>query len=107
MRKSTRKSDVYEIVTQKIIEQLEMGIIPWHTPFTGGTAINYVTGNPYQGINRMLLPFGGEWLTFKQCKENGGLVKKGEKSSMIVFFKWLEKKDEDRQEGEEPEMLPT
>ena len=97
---------VYEIVTQKIIEQLEAGTVPWHKPWVGGEAINYVSRKPYQGINRLLLPFGGEWLTFNQAKAAGGSIRKGEKSSMIVFFKMLEKKDEGRQESVNAEYLP-
>jgi antirestriction protein ArdC len=46
----------------------------------------------------MLLPYGGEWLTFLQAKQAGGSVKKGEKSSMIVFYKPLEVKDKDTEE---------
>ena len=93
--------NVYELVTNRIIEQLEKGVIPWQRKWTGSEPINYITRKPYRGINTLLLPYGGEWLTFKQCKDLGGSVRKGEKSSMIVFYKTLEKVNEDTGEVEQ------
>ena len=29
------KKSVYEIITERIIEQLENGVIPWQKPWTG------------------------------------------------------------------------
>jgi len=88
------QTTVYEMVTQRIIEQLEKGIIPWHKPWVGNSAINYKTRKPYRGINPILLPEGGEYLSFLQCKELGGNVKRGEKGHMIVFYKTLQVEDE-------------
>lgn len=83
------KSDVYELVTNRIIEQMEQGIIPWQKPWHGGMdgAISYTTGKPYSLINQFLLGRDGEFLTFKQVQDLGGKVKKGAKSQMVVFFK--------------------
>ena len=57
--------NVYERITQAIIEQLDNGIIPWQRPWTGTAdgAINYVTRRPYSFLNQMLLGRPGEWLT--------------------------------------------
>lgn len=93
---------VYEMVTERIIEQLEKGVIPWRKTWRGSEPINYVSRKRYNGINLMLLPFGGEWLTFKQAKDSGGTVKRGEKSSMIVFYKTMEREND---EGEK-EIFP-
>lgn len=71
---------VQEIITEKIIEKLEAGIIPWHQPWYSKPAINYVSGKEYSGINRLLLD-GGEYLTFKQIQELGGQIKKRFKKS--------------------------
>jgi len=80
-------SSVYEIVTGKIIHEMESGSIPWMRPWTSeGPAINYITRKEYRGINRVLL-VGGEYLTFKQINELGGTVKKGEHASLVVFWK--------------------
>ena len=86
-------SNIYAMVTERIIEQLEKGVIPWRKPWKGNPAMNYITRKPYRGVNPMLLPHGGEYLTFLQAKELGGHVKKGEKGNMIVFYKPLEKDD--------------
>ena len=96
--------DIYAAVTDRIITALESGIIPWHQPWVGGSnlAINYNTGKPYSLLNQMLLGKPGEWLTFKQCQSAGGKIRKGEKSSMVVFWKWLTVEDEET--GEEKEI---
>lgn len=86
--------DVYGIVTEKILKALEEGTVPWQKPWIGsGRAINYVSRKPYKGINTLLLDQPGEYLTFKQCESLGGKVKKGEKSNMIVFFTFSERKE--------------
>ena len=53
----------------------------------------------------MLLGKPGEYLTFKQCVEAGGHVKKGEKSSLVVFWKWIEQEDEETGETKEVPFL--
>ena len=93
--------DLFAEVTQRIVDQLETGTIPWHKPWSGGNAcaISHVTGKPYSLLNHMLLGGRtGEYLTFKQCSDEGGSIKKGEKASMIVFWKILE--DTDQETGE-------
>lgn len=94
-------ANVAEIVTERIISQLQAGIVPWHKPWTGNDLpINYVSRKKYSGINLLMLDKGGEWLTFKQCADRGGKVKKGEKSSRIVFYKFVEADaDEDAEDG--------
>lgn len=83
------KKDLYNEITNRIIEQLENGIIPWKKPWTGIStgAISYATGRPYSILNQMLLMEPGEYITFNQCKKAGGHVKKGAKAKYIVFWK--------------------
>lgn len=97
-------ANIYELVTNQIIEKLEQGIIPWRKPWLNGGAVNWKSQKAYRGINTMLLD-AGEYATFKQIKEAGGKVKKGEKSSMVVFWKWLEKENEDSGEIEKIPFL--
>jgi antirestriction protein ArdC len=86
--------DLYQEVTNRIMEQLENGIIPWEKPWiSAGNAVSHATGKPYSLLNQMLLGRPGEYVTFKQCQAEGGKVRKGEKSSMVVFWKWIEEKD--------------
>ena len=98
--------DIYAEVTARIIAQMEEGVIPWSKPWVAcGKAISRSTGKPYSLLNQMLLGRPGEYLTFKQCQEAGGKVRKGEKSSMVVFWKWLEQKDEETGEVKEVPFL--
>jgi antirestriction protein ArdC len=88
--------DIYEAITARFIEQLKRGTVPWQKPWLG--VQNIVSRKPYRGINSLLLgsaefqsPF---WLTFKQSLDLGGHVKKGEKSTPVIYYKILEKQDE-------------
>lgn len=94
---------VYEMVTNKIIEKLNEGTIPWRKPFEEGTAVNWVTQKEYRGINRLLLD-GGEYATFNQITKAGGKIKKGSKSHLVVFWKMLKIENE---ETEEEEKIPV
>ena len=75
--------DVYGIVTEKIINLLEQGVVPWRRPWTStGLPRNLVSKKPYRGVNVFLLsaskyvsPF---WLTMRQANELGGHIRKGE-----------------------------
>lgn len=79
--------NIYDMVTARILEQLEQGIIPWHKPWTGTAgAWSRSTGKPYSLLNQWLMP-NGEYATFNQIKKEGGKVKKGEHGYPVVFFK--------------------
>ena len=98
--------DIYSEVTSRIIAQMENGVIPWQKPWVAcGKAISRSTGKPYSLLNQMLLGRPGEYLTFKQCQDAGGKVKKGEKSQMVVFWKWIETEDEETHEKKEVPFL--
>lgn len=80
---------VYEIVTDRIIAELEKGVIPWQKPWSGTTsgAFNRISKKPYSLINQMLLNHTGEYATFKQWSDLGGKIMKGAKSEFVVFWK--------------------
>lgn len=68
---------VYEMVTERIIEQLENGIVPWrkrHGTIQG--SFNRISKKSYSLLNQMLLTHDGEYATFKQWVELGGHIKK-------------------------------
>lgn len=104
----TKKTDVYQMVADRIMSELEKGIIPWHRPWIGcgSNCISYTTDRPYSPLNCWLLQEPGEYITCKQCNDLGGTVKKGAKSKMVVFSKkntWTETvKNED---GEDEERI--
>lgn len=81
--------NVYEMVTERIIKQLENGVIPWEKPWGGlkDGAFNRVSRKSYSLLNQMLLQHQGEYATFKQWSELDGKVRKGEKAETIVFWK--------------------
>ena len=85
--------DVYGLVTDRIIAMMEQGIIPWHRPWTGAGrwAVKRTTGEPYSLLNQLLLQTPGEYLSFNQCRKEGGKIKKGAKSKVVVFWKMLDK----------------
>jgi antirestriction protein ArdC len=92
--------DVYQLVTDRIIKQLEKGVIPWRKPWTdAGVPQNLISRRAYRGVNVMLLSSldyeHNFFLTFKQAQELGATIIKGEKSHIVVFTKWEEKEDEE------------
>lgn len=98
--------NVYEIITARILEKLEQGVIPWSKPWDASTDMprNLSTKKEYRGVNVWLLlnhertsPF---WVSFKQCKALGGSIKKGEKGTPVVFWKWMDKKKSEEIEPE-------
>ena len=98
--------DIYKEVTDRMITEMERGIIPWRKPWMAcGKAVSHTTGKPYSLLNQMLLGKAGEYLTFKQVQQEGGYVRKGEKSHMIVFWKWVEQEDEETGEVKQVPFL--
>ena len=98
--------DIYAEIATRIIDQMENGVIPWEKPWVANSkAISHATGKAYSLLNQMLLGRPGEYITFKQCQEAGGRVRKGEKSSMVVFWKWIEQEDEETGEKKEVPFL--
>jgi antirestriction protein ArdC len=98
--------DIYAEITNRIIAEMEQGQIPWQKPWmASGAAISHTTGKAYSLLNQMLLGRAGEWLTFKQCQAEGGYIRKGEKSRICVFWKWLEQEDEETGEVKQVPFL--
>jgi antirestriction protein ArdC len=105
-KKSYFSRDLYQEVTDTIMQQLEAGTVPWQTPWIGGfngnflgLPKNFTTNNKYQGINIVLLWAASlkqgftstEWGTFKQWSAKKESIRKGEKGSMIVYYDSFEK----------------
>ena len=95
------KQDIYSQVTDRIIAQLEQGVVPWKSPYFSkvGLPRNFASQRSYQGINVFLLgmlrftsPF---FLTFIQARELGGHVRKGEKGHLVVKYGTYTKHEED------------
>jgi len=104
------KLDVHQTITDQIIAAIEAGCPPWRKPWTGSTAGACLplrhNGEAYRGINILVLwsvaaaqgYTSARWLTFKQAKDLGGSVRKGEKSALVVYYDTFRKEDEDGEE---------
>ena len=84
--------NTYEIVTERIINLLEQGVVPWRRPWSAaGAPRNLVSKKQYRGVNFFLLSatkyISPYWLTLKQANELGGSVRKGEQSQIVVFWR--------------------
>jgi len=109
-QQQTNHTDVYTIVTNRIIEHLEKGVVPWQKTWAdAGLPKNLITGNQYRGINVWLLNTLGYqqnlFLSFKQVQDLGGHVKRGEKAHEVVFWKWLEKENEETKKKDKIPLL--
>lgn len=92
----------YLEVTDRIVEALEKGVVPWERPFVSGQPRNAETGRRYRGINRLLLDFSAleqgftsnGWLTYGAARRLGGYVRRGEVGSMVIYYERFEKQRE-------------
>jgi antirestriction protein ArdC len=95
------KRDVYASVTAQIITAIEQGVgtwrMPWHTSGKFACSpVNVTSRKPYRGINTLCLWAAaeskgyesGEWGTYRQWQERGAQVRKGEKATLVVFWKF-------------------
>jgi antirestriction protein ArdC len=111
---ATDKRDVYARATAQIINAIEQGTgnwrMPWHT--SGRYAfspINVASKKPYRGINTVCLWAAaqakgyerGEWATYLQWQDRGAQVRKGEKSTLVVFWKFANESSESQEDGAE------
>ncbi len=113
-------AQLYKEVTQRIVDELERGVIPWTKPWTtrpgqrqGIMPQNAATGRSYHGVNVPILwgaaAAGGyathAWLTYKQAAAMKGQVRRGEKGTTVVLTKRLTVKDNDTDEEKTIFML--
>lgn len=93
------KQEYAEQVAAKIIEQLQQGTAPWQKPWQPGELqlpYNPTTGKEYRGMNTLWLHMQGHsdprWMTYNQAAAEGAQVRKGEKGSHIVYWKFSDEK---------------
>jgi antirestriction protein ArdC len=111
---ATVKPDVYRKVTDAIVNAIEQGVgswrMPWHT--SGKFAfspLNVTSRKPYRGVNTLCLWAAaqrqgyerGEWGTYNQWQERGAQVRKGEKATTVVFWKFANAASETQEDGGE------
>ena len=86
---------VYAEITNKIIEQLQKGCVPWRQPWFGSSKIlSYATGREYSVLNKLILGNRpGEYITWHQLLQHHGHLRKGSKGHRVYFWRSLEKVD--------------
>ena len=113
MARNTQKFDVHQEITTRIVDAIETAgdfRLPW-IKNTGGSfarPVNVASKNPYNGVNVVSLWVSAlaadypsnVWGTYRQWQEKGCQVRKGEKSSLVVFYKTFEVEDVNEQTGE-------
>lgn len=99
------KRDIYQEVTDRIIAEMEQGVLRWVKPWSrdkaglaSGFPVNAISRRPYSGVNVLQL-WGTEqanqtWMTFKQAKEKGGQVRRGEKGTEVFYASSYVPKDQ-------------
>jgi antirestriction protein ArdC len=104
------RSNVYQIITDQIIRQLEQGVAPWRKPWRAEVPLNLISGKPYRGLNVFLLASQGYasryWLTLNQANKLGGRVKKGEHSTLVMFWHIGEERKVRSADGSERKQTP-
>jgi antirestriction protein ArdC len=112
------KRDCYAEITSAIIADLERGVRPWMPRWDMGRSVQCRplrnTGEPYRGINVLWLwraaHEGGyecrTWFTYRQAQEMGAQVRKGEKSTLIVFTDRVTKTEKDETGQEQTREIP-
>jgi antirestriction protein ArdC len=97
-------SDAYAQITERILELLRAGVVPWQRPWRTAGGPRNLSGRPYRGVNALLLacqdyasPY---WLTFRQARVRGGHVRRGERGTHVVLWRPVERRERAAAEGE-------
>jgi len=96
--------NVYQIITERIIKQLEQGAAPWRKPWSAKLPVNLLSQKAYRGLNVLTLASQGYpsrfWLTLNQANRLGGRIRKGEHSSPVIYWNIGEEREYTTSEGE-------
>lgn len=84
--------NLYTTITDRIVKQLEAGIVPWRRTWKSGLPKSLSTGREYRGVNILVLgctAFTSRyWVTYRETQRLGGRVRKGERATAVVYWKW-------------------
>jgi len=83
---------IYESITNRILKQLENGVIPWRKTWSTGLPKSLTTGKEYRGVNLLVLGCAQYtsryWITYREALRLGGYVRKGEHATPVIYWKW-------------------
>lgn len=118
MYKTSQKIDHYQVITDTIVAQLEAGVRPWQMNWkvSASEMISRplrACGDPYKGINVIVLWLAAMrhgykssmWMTFNEAKKRGGMVRKGERGTHVVFANRIVKEQADKETGQMVEKV--
>lgn len=86
-------------VVEELLGHIEAGTAPWQKPWEPGKVrmapFNPVSNKDYRGINALWLEMRGRsdprWMTYRQASAQDAQVRKGEKGTMIEYWKWTDR----------------
>ena len=106
--KKSEKFDIYEMITERVIAEMEKGEIPWKKPWfnVNDGAFSHRDGRCYSLLNQIMLGNNHEYVTWKEIQNEKGKLKKGAKAKQVVFWSILEKTDTDKDGKEVKKSIP-
>ena len=98
------QEDYHKAFAGKLKEQIAQGVAPWQKPWKPGERRlpeNVQSGRSYRGGNSVYLSVtqtakgysDNRWATYKQIKDMGGQVRKGEKATHVLFYKFDDERE--------------
>ena len=103
-----KRNELFDKITQQIKEKLEGVVLPWRKSWKSGLPMNFITKNPYRGINFIMLLLNNfpspYYLSFLQCKQKQGMINKGERGTQVIYYEV--KKYPDRKDPEKLKNVP-
>lgn len=108
MAEPKAKKPFHEVVAENLIAQLKEGTAPWQKPWNPGAPgaalpMNPTTGKRYRGINAIHLMAQGygdqRWMTYKQATAADAQVRKGEKGTLVQYWKFTEERLKKNDDG--------
>jgi antirestriction protein ArdC len=92
MNKEKNTMTIYETITARILNQLAAGHVPWRKTWKTGLPKSLTTGREYRGVNILVLGStentSAYWLTYREALRHGGHVRKGERATPVIYWKW-------------------
>jgi antirestriction protein ArdC len=100
---ATSHTVISEIITARIVAELERGVVPWRRPWSAKLPVNLISQKEYRGLNVLTLGSQGYpsrfWLTFNQATKLGGRIRRGEHASPVIFWNIGEEREYTTRDG--------
>lgn len=105
------QKELYARIAETLIEKIRSGTAPWQKPWSAvqDVPVNGTTGKRYRGGNMMWLMAqereDPRWMTYKQAQSIGAQVRKGEKGTPVVYWKFEEERIVKDENGQEKKVI--